>query len=71
MKNNRYTNLVSNLKRCGCTSIRFSKQGNKEYVKTIGGDGNCVLAELKTITRFDNVYCTGCGPKKTFRFRVI
>jgi hypothetical protein len=71
MKNNKYTNLNSNLKRCGCTSIRYIKQGNREYIKTTGGDGNCVLSELKAITRFSNVYCTSNGPKKTFTFRVI
>jgi len=46
MKNNRYTNLNSNLKRCGCTSIRYIKQGKTTRI----------TAYKELSKRFDVVY---------------
>ena len=72
MNNNRYTNLVSDLKRIGCTSIRFRKRGEKEYITTVGGDKDSVKYLLTKITRYNNIYLTSGGwPTKNFTFRVV
>lgn len=66
------TNLKSDLKRFGCTKIHYRVRGDKEYIRTVGGEPNDVWAILSRITRFKDIRMTsGRWSTKDFTWRVI
>jgi hypothetical protein len=68
----RYTNINSDLKRVECTSIRWKRRGNKQYITTVGGRPDDVMWVLKKIANIKDVYMTSGGwPTKNFTFRLV